>query len=194
MEVNGVTQNSDKKDFFENQTFVLNNDQTNVLTSNEMQSVGGNRTSFLRNSLSNVNNNTSNSETNVRTALNESSLFDTDALTIQGFKLLKKTNIKPTSLSAKGSINNANNDNNDNDSAIGGSFLKNLFEINGPASRSINELLKEYPYLPYYSLFLLLTASTGRESIERMLEWIRHLQAKQVIDTEKAIHKIQHHT
>jgi hypothetical protein len=183
MEVNEATKNSDESDFSGNQTLEPRDDQGSMMVPNGSQNVSGDRAFTVSNSSSNVNN-ALNSEPNVSNVLNESGSLDTDAMLIQSPKLLKKANITSTSSNAKGSTDATNNDNN---SAIGGSFLKNLFEINGPAYQSINELLEKYPYLPYYSLFSLLTASTGRESVERMLEWTRNLQAKQVTITKEAV-------
>ena len=183
MEVNRTTQNNDESNFSGNQTLEPRDDQGSMMVPNGSQNISGDKAFSVSNSSSNVNN-ALNSEPNVSNVLNENGSLNTDALLIQSPKLLKKANITSTSSNAKGSTDATNNDNN---SAIGGSFLKHLFEINGPASRSINELLKEYPYLPYYSLFSLLTASTGRESVERMLEWMRQLQAKQVATTKEAV-------
>ena len=197
MEVNGTTQNNDETNFSESQTLEPSDDQGSMMVSNESQNVSGDSAFSVSDSSSNVNN-TLNSEQNVSNVLDESDSLDTDVVLIQSPKLLRNANITSTSSNAIGPTDTTNNDhisaisspfdtNNDNNSAIGGSFLKHLFEINGPESRSINELLKEYPYLPYYSLFSLLTASTGREAIERMLEWMRHLQAEQVATTEGQI-------
>lgn len=182
MEVNGTTQNNDESNFSGNQTLEPSDDQGSMMVPNGSQNISGDKAFSVSNSSSNVNN-TLNSEPNASNVLNESGSLNTDALLIQSPKLLRNANI--TSL--LGTKSPTDTTNNDNNSAIGGSFLKNLFEINGPASRSINELLEEYPYLPYYSLFSLLTASTGRESVERMLEWTRSLQAKQVATTKEAV-------
>ena len=190
MEVNGTTQNNDETNFSENQTLEPSDDQGSMMVSNGSQNISGDGDFSVSNSSSNVNN-TLNSEQNVSNVLNESGSLDTDAMLIQSPKLLKNANITSTSSNAKGSTDATNNDNN---SAIGGSFLKNLFEINGPAYQSINELLKKYPYLPYYLLFSLLTASTGRESVERMLEWTRSLQAKQVTITKEAVENKEYMT
>lgn len=190
MEVNGTTQNNDETNFSGNQTLEPRDDQGSMMVPNGSQNVSGDKAFSVSNSSSNVNN-TLNSEQNVSNVLNESGSLDTDAMLIQSPKLLKNANITSTSSNAKGSTDATNNDNN---SAIGGSFLKNLFEINGPAYQSINELLKKYPYLPYYSLFSLLTASTGRESVERMLEWTRSLQAKQVTITKEAVENKEYMT
>lgn len=189
MEVNEATQNSDESNFSGNQTLEPSDDQGSMMVSNGSQNVSGDGAFSVSNSSSNVNN-TLNSEPNVSNVLNESDSLDTDVVLIQSPKLLRNANITSL-LGTKSSTDTTNNDNN---SAIGGSFLKNLFEINGPASRSINELLKEYPYLPYYSLFSLLTASTGRESVERMLEWLRQLQARQVATMEGLIKNKEHMT
>jgi hypothetical protein len=190
MEVNGTTQNNDESNFSENQTLEPSDDQGSMMVSNGSQNISGDGDFSVSNSSSNVNN-TLNSEQNVSNVLNESGSLDTDAMLIQSPKLLKNANITSTSSNAKGSTDATNNDNN---SAIGGSFLKNLFEINGPAYQSINELLEKYPYLPYYLLFSLLTASTGRESVERMLEWTRSLQAKQVTITKEAVENKEYMT
>ena len=185
MEVNGTAQNNDESNFSGNQTLEPSDDQGSMMVSNESQNVSGDSAFSVSDSSSNMNN-TLNSEPNVSNVLNESGLSDADALLIQSPKLLKNANVASPSSGAKGPAS-ANTNNDDSDSTISGSFLKNLFEINGPTSRSINELLKEYPYLPYYSLFSLLTASTGRESVERMLEWLHQLQARQVATTEGSI-------
>ena len=191
MKVNGTTQNNDESDFSVNQTLEPSDDQGSMMVSNESQNVSGDSAFSVSDSSSNVNN-TLNSEQNVSNVLNESDSLDTDVVLIQSPKLLKNANITSTSSNAKGP------DTTDTDNIrnffSGGSFLKNLFEINGPTPRSINELLKKYQYLPYYSLFSLLTASTGRESVERMLEWLRQLQAKQVATTEGWIKRKEYAT
>ena len=131
MEVNGTTQNNDGSNFSENQTLEPSDDQGSMMVSNESQNVSGDSAFSVSNSSSNVNN-TLNSEPNVSNVLNKSGSLNIDALLIQSPKLLKKANITSTPSNAKGSTDATNNDNN---SAIGGSFLKHLFEINGPASR-----------------------------------------------------------
>ena len=143
MKVNGTTQNNDESDFSVNQTLEPSDDQGSMMVSNESQNVSGDSAFSVSDSSSNVNN-TLNSEQNVSNVLNESDSLDTDVVLIQSPKLLKNANITSTSSNAKGP------DTTDTDNIrnffSGGSFLKNLFEINGPTPRSINELLKKYQY------------------------------------------------
>ena len=182
MDINGTIQNIDESNFSEDQILESSDDQTSTATTSETQNINDDGNSSANSSSSN--DDISEYKSNTSIVSSDISSSNTDVMLIQSPKLLKNANLTSQSSSTKDTSDNTDDV---DSSAASGSFLKDLFEINGPASRSINELLKEYPYLPYYSLFSLLTASTGRESVERMLEWLRQLQERQVATTEGLI-------